>query len=390
MSRHVMFLEHVPFFSISTSTHDMTKSDLIRIDHFSDNTDNLSSPVLCTTDTDSPSVSSPSIPITHFPLHYSHRFQTVTSADTGTSLLNPSATQAPSETVDPHPRYPQRTRKSTQLPDFSYSCYSDSFSTFLASIHSLSEPSSYKEAVLDPHWQQAMVDELFALHKTYTWDLIALNLKQMRGDGAGSLVWPTQSRLLSLINNSIAAVQIRHRHSHPTVVVGAQQRSKCPSLEERYQRKATKYWNDFYKRHNNKFFKDRHYLDKDWGHFFSDDSFSPNGKVLFEVGCGAGNTIFPLVAAYHKLYVHACDTSPHAIELVKMKACESFSGADLSALMNEAAMAAWEEKLTAMKSCPLTTIKITHFERALSKITPSVSNQQRQRYQNLSESLKAV
>ncbi|TXG68476.1 hypothetical protein EZV62_003411 [Acer yangbiense] len=223
----------------------------------------------------------------------------------------------------------------------------------------------------------------------------------MRGDGAGSLVWPTHSRLLSLINNSIAAVQIRHRHSHPTVVVGAQQRSKCPSLEERYQRKATKYWNDFYKRHNNKFFKDRHYLDKDWGHFFSDDSFSPNGKVLFEVGCGAGNTIFPLVAAYHKLYVHACDTSPHEIELVKVYSLvyynayrlyclKTICGADLSALMNEAAMAAWEEKLTATKSCPLTTIKITHFERALSKITPSVSNQQRQRYQNLSESLKAV
>lgn len=36
-----------------------------------------------------------------------------------------------------------------------------------------------------------------------------------------------------------------------------------------------------------------------------------------EVGCGAGNTIFPLVAAYPKLYVHACDISPHAIELVK-------------------------------------------------------------------------
>ncbi|KAK0598735.1 hypothetical protein LWI29_037421 [Acer saccharum] len=138
--------------------------------------------------------------------------------------------------------------------------------------------------------------------------------------GAGALVWPTHSRLPSFLDNSIAAVHIchRHRHSHPTVVVGAQQR-KCQSLDEHYQRKATKYWNDFYKRHNNRFFKDRHYLEKDWGNFFSDDSFSPNGKVLFEVGCGAGNTIFPLVATYHKLYIHACDISPHAIELVKVK-----------------------------------------------------------------------
>ncbi|TXG68490.1 hypothetical protein EZV62_003425 [Acer yangbiense] len=70
------------------------------------------------------------------------------------------------------------------------------------------------------------------------------------------------------------------------------------------------------------------------------------------------------------------DANVDLCAVAQMKACESFSGADLSALMNEAAMAAWEEKLTATKSCPLT-IKITHFERALSKITPSVSNQVR-------------
>ncbi|TXG68482.1 hypothetical protein EZV62_003417 [Acer yangbiense] len=81
------------------------------------------------------------------------------------------------------------------------------------------------------------------------------------------------------------------------------------------------------------------------------------------------------------------DANVDLCAVAPMKACESLSGADLSALMNEAAMAAWEEKLTATKSWPLT-IKITHFERAPSKITPSVLNQQRQRYQNLSESLK--
>ncbi|KAK0598534.1 hypothetical protein LWI29_035671 [Acer saccharum] len=77
------------------------------------------------------------------------------------------------------------------------------------------------------------------------------NDNQMRGAGVGALVWPTHSRLPSLLDNSITAVHIRHRRSHPMVVVGAQQR-KCQSLEEHYQRKATKYWNDFYKRHNKK------------------------------------------------------------------------------------------------------------------------------------------
>ncbi|KAK0596724.1 hypothetical protein LWI29_018437 [Acer saccharum] len=65
------------------------------------------------------------------------------------------------------------------------------------------------------------------------------------------------------------------------------------------------------------------------------------------------------------------DANVDLCAVAQMKACESLSGADLSALMNEAAMAAWEEKLTATKSYPLT-IKITHFERALSKITPSI------------------
>ncbi|XP_044485907.1 tRNA N(3)-methylcytidine methyltransferase METTL2-like isoform X2 [Mangifera indica] len=109
----------------------------------------------------------------------------------------------------------------------------------------------------------------------------------------------------------ITTVRLLHRRSHPTVVHS--QLRECQSLEEQYQKKAKKYWDSFYKRHQNKFFKDRHYLQKDWGHYFSDDS-----KFVLEVGCGAGNTIFPLVAAYPKLYVHACDMSPQAIELVKI------------------------------------------------------------------------
>ena len=83
-------------------------------------------------------------------------------------------TQVTSEIVDPLPRYPKRIRKSTNLPDFSYSCYSSSFASFLATIHNLSEPLSYKEAVLDPLWQQAMTEELSALHNIGTWDLVPL------------------------------------------------------------------------------------------------------------------------------------------------------------------------------------------------------------------------
>ncbi|XP_062114840.1 uncharacterized mitochondrial protein AtMg00820-like [Humulus lupulus] len=34
--------------------------------------------------------------------------------------------------------------------------------------------SSYKEAILDPLWQQAMAEELSALYKTGTWDIVPL------------------------------------------------------------------------------------------------------------------------------------------------------------------------------------------------------------------------
>ena len=39
---------------------------------------------------------------------------------------------------------------------------------------------------------------------------------------------------------------------------------------------------------------------------------------LHKVGCGVGNTIFPLVARYPDIFIHACDFSPRAVNLVKV------------------------------------------------------------------------
>nr|QTZ19478.1 S-adenosyl-L-methionine-dependent methyltransferases superfamily isoform 1 [Bixa orellana] len=86
-----------------------------------------------------------------------------------------------------------------------------------------------------------------------------------------------------------------------------------PFWKEKYEREAKKYWDRFYRQHQDKFFKDRHYLDKEWGPYFSGD----DRKVLLEVGCGAGNTIFPLISTNPNIFVHACDFSPRAIDLVK-------------------------------------------------------------------------
>ncbi|WVZ55430.1 hypothetical protein U9M48_006090 [Paspalum notatum var. saurae] len=88
-----------------------------------------------------------------------------------------------------------------------------------------------------------------------------------------------------------------------------------PFWKEKYERDARRYWDIFYKRHEDKFFKDRHYLDKEWGKYFEGQD---GGKmVVLEVGCGAGNTIFPLLSTYPDIFVHACDFSPRAVDLVK-------------------------------------------------------------------------
>ncbi|KAH7523836.1 hypothetical protein FEM48_Zijuj06G0054400 [Ziziphus jujuba var. spinosa] len=86
-------------------------------------------------------------------------------------------------------------------------------------------------------------------------------------------------------------------------------------LAEKYEREAKKYWDIFYKQHQDKFFKDRHYLDKEWGRYFN----GTGRKIILEVGCGAGNTIFPLVATYPDSFVYACDFSPRAVNLVKTR-----------------------------------------------------------------------
>lgn len=42
--------------------------------------------------------------------------------------------------------------------------------------------------------------------------------------------------------------------------------------------------------------------------------------MLSQVGCGAGNTLFPLLAANPRAFGYACDFSPSAVRLVRAHA----------------------------------------------------------------------
>ncbi|KAJ8565536.1 hypothetical protein K7X08_008112 [Anisodus acutangulus] len=87
------------------------------------------------------------------------------------------------------------------------------------------------------------------------------------------------------------------------------------------------------------------------------------------------------------------DSSVDLMTIGRDDACKNLSGADLAALMNEAAMVALEDKLTAMDTSSgdiSSTIKDSHFRCALEKISPSVSDKQIEYYQKLSKSFRAA
>ncbi|GJT06742.1 retrovirus-related pol polyprotein from transposon TNT 1-94 [Tanacetum coccineum] len=81
----------------------------------------------------------------------------------------PQTTTSTETAVDPPTSgRPKSNYKSKKWDDFVYSCYSNSFSSFLASVHRLHEPESYREAVCDPLWQVAMAEKLAS------WDIVPL------------------------------------------------------------------------------------------------------------------------------------------------------------------------------------------------------------------------
>ncbi|CAG02843.1 unnamed protein product, partial [Tetraodon nigroviridis] len=125
--------------------------------------------------------------------------------------------------------------------------------------------------------------------------------------------------------------------------------------QEEYENRANEYWNEFYTIHENRFFKDRHWLFTEfpelcpqWNSSVNDQEVSSTGagfldeeqtkKItavphiinahfpgatasyrILEVGCGVGNTVFPILKTNNDpdLFVYCCDFSSTAVDLVK-------------------------------------------------------------------------
>ena len=94
---------------------------------------------------------------------------TTASPDMSAPSVDPTITTS---SEDQLPDCPESSlRRSTRVSSLpfhlrDYQCFS--------TILSHHEPQNYREASSNPHWQQAMTDDLQALTKTHTWDLIDL------------------------------------------------------------------------------------------------------------------------------------------------------------------------------------------------------------------------
>lgn len=80
-------------------------------------------------------------------------------------------------------------------------------------------------------------------------------------------------------------------------------------------------WDKFYCTHDRWFFKDRKWLAAEFPELFPPSSDNGGRSLqILEIGCGAGNTIWPLLRQNRTAKVWACDFSEKAVELVRTHA----------------------------------------------------------------------
>ncbi|CAB0035720.1 unnamed protein product [Trichogramma brassicae] len=132
-----------------------------------------------------------------------------------------------------------------------------------------------------------------------------------------------------------------------------------------YETEADKYWDKFYGIHQNKFFKDRHWLLTEFPELAPEkvqqnkniplrETTEPQNeedeavetldnpqKKIFEIGCGVGNTIFPLLLYNDNpnLFAYGCDFSSAAIEI--MQQSREYDAARCKAFVLDATQDDW-------------------------------------------------
>jgi len=106
-----------------------------------------------------------------------------------------------------------------------------------------------------------------------------------------------------------SAAQISFQRSRPV----------DPFNKHRFNSDPAKWWDAFYKNNTTNFFKDRKWLHQEFPLLEALTSQGAGRASIVELGCGAGNTLFPVLRLNRneELCIHGCDFSRKAVELVR-------------------------------------------------------------------------
>lgn len=91
--------------------------------------------------------------------------------------------------------------------------------------------------------------------------------------------------------------------------------------KKRFNDHPEKWWDKFYSNNRANFFKDRKWLVQEFPILGEVTQAEYGPATLLEIGAGAGNTAFPVLAMNKnpKLRIHACDYSKKAIEIIRQQ-----------------------------------------------------------------------
>ncbi|KAF8329376.1 S-adenosyl-L-methionine-dependent methyltransferase [Cantharellus anzutake] len=92
-----------------------------------------------------------------------------------------------------------------------------------------------------------------------------------------------------------------------------------PNKKARYNSSPRWFWDQFYKNNKDNFFRDRKWLHLEFPDLMRAVEPDAGPVTVVEIGCGAGNSVFPLLTANRNPYlrIFACDYAPEAIKIVK-------------------------------------------------------------------------
>ncbi|TCD61526.1 hypothetical protein EIP91_008287 [Steccherinum ochraceum] len=87
----------------------------------------------------------------------------------------------------------------------------------------------------------------------------------------------------------------------------------------RYHDRPARHWDNFYKMNSSNFFRNRKWLHLEFPELVTATEVKAGEMTIVEIGCGAGNAVFPLLDSNRnpKLHLHAYDYSSQAVKLVQ-------------------------------------------------------------------------